>query len=653
MEKSSSIEGLNNLDHQFLSLNMIDKDQPENLKGNFIQHKIDSKNLNQIKWSKLQQLIQECIHEQGSCNYSLRIYNLITEDEIIPEIVNKVKKISEGLNCSCDITNAKQGIFGFYLEFFLQNKLNPNAPIQKMKKNLHKYEVKLGTFGEESSGKSTTTSVLVNNELDDGKGGMSKKNYKSQHEFQSGKSLYLSHLILGLDDKNEIIKEPDLNVLIKKSSKFINIYDMGGSDKAMKNTLSLISPDYIDYALLFIDYKNGPTENTRKLYSLNHSVHIPIICIITMIDLVENQNEQELLNFIKKVVTLLTSVNEHLKELIIRTMSDINDYISKLSDSGVENYLPILCISNVKGNNLDLLQYFIKSLPNTLSRTIPLITNSYDDKNFDMILSPINQFDVHEHFNVGQKMILGGIVSKGIIKKNEKYFLGPNKIGNFKCVQVDTIHCKKQDVDEGHEGQFISLSLSGIDYDPSEVSKGMCLIGTNTNFVPKSSKKFKAEVWYIGEEQIKEIKYKYEPVVIINHIREACKIINMKYFQKQNKSFTENSSTTSGYASEYSMPSKTTSFVASSVENEEDFFNPTKKKKKIKMSKKDETFFLGREEKKELIFEFKNFPKFLSEGQTIIINDNNFKAFGIITKVIYPEDEKTLFNVNPMSSSIK
>ena len=51
----------------------------------------------------------------------------------------------------------------------------------------------------------------------------------------------------------------------------------------------------------------------------------------------------------------------------------------------------------------------------------------------------------------------------------------------------------------------------------------------------------------------------------------------------------------------------------------------------------------------ELIFEFKNFPKYINEGQTIIINDNTFKAFGIITKVFYPEDEKLLFSNNPIN----
>ena len=645
MENFNNEEGLNSLENQFLLFNMAEKDQPESLCDNFIQHKIDSKNLSQIKWSKLQELLQECIIQYSSCHYELRIYNITSGDDSISEILNKIKKISETLKCTCDIIKTKQGIFGIFFEFLLQSQ-DENDKIKNDKINLNKYqEIKMGTFGEESSGKSTTTSVLINNALDDGKGLMSKKNYKSQHEIQCGKSLYISHLILGLDNDNNPINENDLNELIKKSSKFINIYDMGGCDKAMKNTLSLISPDYIDYALLFIDYKKGATENTRKLFSLNNSVHIPIICIITKIDLIKDRNEKELMDFIEKNIKYLSSVNPNLKSLLIRATSEVHDYISKLNNNGIENYLPVICVSNVNGNNIELLKYLITLLPTSASRAMPLITNSFENNDFNIISSPINQFDVHEHFIVDGKTILGGVVSKGIIKKNDTYYFGPNKLGNFKLVTVETIHCKKQEVDIIYEGQFSSLSLTGKNYDPNEVSKGMCLIGTNSSFVPKAVRKFKADVWWIGEEQVKEMKYKCEPVVIINHIRETCKIINMKKNKTYiaNKSFTENGSS-SEFTSEFSMTSKTGSFIASSVELEDENF--TKKKKKIKTNLKEETFWLSRDEKMELFFEFKNFPKYINEGETIIINDNTFKAFGIITKVIYPEDEKLLFSNN-------
>ena len=645
MENINNIEGLNSLENQFLQINMAEKDQPETLNDNFIQHKIDSQKLDQIKWSKLQQLLQECILEHSSCHYELRIYNITNGDESIYEILNKIKKISDTLKCTCDIIKIKEGIFGIFFEFYLESK-EKNNKISNNYINLNKYqEIKIGTFGEENSGKSTTTSVIINNCLDDGKGLMSKKNYKSQHEILCGKSLYISHLILGLDNQNQPINETNLELLIKKSSKFINIYDMGGSDKAMKNTLSLISPDYIDYALLFIDYKNGATENTKKLFSLNNSVHIPMICIITMIDLIKDQNEKELIDFIEKNIKYLSTVNPNLKSFFIKDKSDVYDYISKLNNNGIENLLPIICISNVNGNNIELLKYLITLLPTSASRTIPLITNSFENNDFNLISSPSSQFDVHEHFIVDGKTILGGVVSKGIIRKNDIYYFGPNKLGHFKYVKVETIHCKKQEVDIIHEGQYSSLSLIGQNYDPNEVSKGMSLIGTNTPFTPKAVKKFKADVWWIGEERIKEMKYKCEPVIIINHIRETCKIINMKNNNKNsnNQSSTENGSS-SEFTSEISMNSKTGSIISNSVEFEDknNFF--TKKKKKIKINSKEETFWLTRDGKMELMFEFKNCPKYINEGQTIIINDNTFKAFGIITKVIYPEDEKLFLN---------
>ena len=151
MESINHIEGLNSLENQFLLFNMVEKDQPETLNDNFIQHKIDSKNLAQIKWSKLQQLLQECILEYSSCHYELRIYNVLNNDECISEILSKIKKLSETLNCTCDIIKTKQGIFGVFFEFYLKLKDKNNKIINKnINININKYqEIKIDIFEEE------------------------------------------------------------------------------------------------------------------------------------------------------------------------------------------------------------------------------------------------------------------------------------------------------------------------------------------------------------------------------------------------------------------------------------------------------------------------------------------------------------------------
>ena len=82
--------------------------------------------------------------------------------------------------------------------------------------------------------------------------------------------------------------------------------------------------------------------------------------------------------------------------------------------------------------------------------------------------------------------------------------------------------------------------------------------------------------------------------------------------------------------SEYSK----SSFLTSDFEFEDENSKLKKKKRRIKV-KTEETFFIYKNEKIELRFEFKNSPEYLCEGSNVIINDNNFKAFGIVTKVFY------------------
>lgn len=660
------------IEKELLLISVEDKDVPETLTDNFIQHKIDVKNIGLIKWSKLQSLLSDCIENYESCHYILRIYNIVSnEEENISEILQKIKKISDLLKCSCDIINKKQGIFGVYFEFLFQKKSPPSSLEGEgflkggnSSKKSQKYdEIKIGVFGEESSGKSTTTSVLIYGEFDDGEGCARKKNFRFQHEIQSGKTLSISHLIMGVDKDNKFInmnyKDKEMNDLIKNCYRFINIYDSGGSEKAMKTTLSLISPDYIDYSLLFIDYKSGCTENTKKLYSINNSCHIPIISIITMVDLLvneqisEEEKNKKIHTFINKCIDNLSVINPSIKKLLLTNYSDVNDYIAKLNNNCIENYLPFILVSNTSGLNIELLRYLLLKLPNSSQRTIPLLNNNSDNNGFNLIESPLNQFDVHEHFIVDGKTILGGIVSQGHIKKNEIYYFGPNKSGNFQKVKVETIHCKKQEVDQVYEGQYSSLSLIGKNYNPNEVSKGMCLIGENPIIVPKAVKKFKADVWWIGEKDNKYMKYKCEPVVIINHIRQTCKIINLTKNNNSSNNYNnssnnignlmsadfDNNNNNNSSTDGKSFTSKTSSKISHSLEMEDNDF-VRNKKKRIKTNNNDEDmFFLSRNEKIELMFEFKNSPEYINEGSTIIINDNTFKAFGIITKVIYSEKD--------------
>lgn len=166
------------------------------------------------------------------------------------------------------------------------------------------------------------------------------------------------------------------------------------------------------------------------------------------------------------------------------------------------------------------------------------------------------------------------------------------------------------------EGQFSSISLIGKNYESSEIRKGMCVLGTTD--IPKAAIGFTVDLWNIESSLMKEIKYKYEPVVIINHIRQVCRI---KCEKVKNKATIEDET--------LSQLTPSTSRLTDA-----DDFNDSKKKQKS--NKVDEAvFYISCQEKITLTFEFKNAPEYLTQGSNVIINDNNVKAFGIITSVKY------------------
>lgn len=417
MERSNN--DLDMIESQLLFLGIEDKDSLNKSSEGRIQHKIDASKLQLIKWSKIQSMIDEILLQHQSCFYELRVYNTEINTEIIPEILSKIQSISEGLGSKVEIIKLKQGLFGIFFELII--KINSNELIQSLSKKQN--EIKIAAFGEESSGKSTTLSVLVNEDLDDGNGKMRKKTFRFQHEFQTGKTLSICHLIYGIDKNNNRLNG-SWEDLIQSTARLVNLYDMGGSEKAMKNTLSLISSDYIDHFLLFVNILQGPTENTRILFLLANSIHIPVISVITFCELEPKAIEA----FIKQYKEYLIKLKPDAIPMEIKSTEDVLFY----ANHNNENYIPILCVSNINGMNINLLSYLLSHIPNMLDRTIPLINNAFEEKGFNFVSSPQSQFDVHEHFNVESKTIIGGVVSKGRIVKGENYFFGPNKLGNFK-----------------------------------------------------------------------------------------------------------------------------------------------------------------------------------------------------------------------------
>lgn len=203
------------------------------------------------------------------------------------------------------------------------------------------------------------------------------------------------------------------------------------------------------------------------------------------------------------------------------------------------------------------------------------IISNYNTKTIDSNLLNTNMVSSTNTSN--PKVILVGIVSKGSIEKNNVFMLGPDNNCEFKPVCVKAIHCKKIEVKKVFQGQYCTLE---VDAKESDVRKGMVLIDTQTK--PTASKVIEADIWNISDKDIKLVGDKTQFVISSGHVRQTATV---KAIQEEGTEL-----------------------------REEIIIKP--------------------EETKTLTIEFCYNPEYIQKGSHLLILENSFKCYGVVTKLI-------------------
>lgn len=141
------------------------------------------------------------------------------------------------------------------------------------------------------------------------------------------------------------------------SSKIVNFYDLGGSSKALKNSLKSLSPNYLDYLALVISASSGITKNLIIYYKLAMALSLPVIFIITKTDLIKDELDQT--EFLNNLNNEIKKVKSGKNLIVTKTLEDAVLY-SRLIN---ENIIPIFMVSNVTGEGLSLLINFLDLIP--------------------------------------------------------------------------------------------------------------------------------------------------------------------------------------------------------------------------------------------------------------------------------------------------
>ncbi|CAB1453983.1 unnamed protein product [Pleuronectes platessa] len=368
-------------------------------------------------------------------------------------------------------------------------------------------EVRVAVVGNVDAGKSTLLGVLTHGELDNGRGFARQKLFRHKHEMESGRTSSVGNDILGFDQEGEVVNKPDSHggsldwtKICEKSSKVITFIDLAGHEKYLKTTVFGMTGHLPDFCMLMVGSNAGIVGMTKEHLGLALALNVPVFVVVTKIDMCPANILQETLKLLQR---LLKSPGCRKIPVLVQNRDDV---IVTASNFSSERMCPIFQVSNVTGENMDLLKMFLNLLS---SRTI----FSNDEP---------AEFQIDDTYSVpGVGTVVSGTTLRGMIRLNDTLLLGPDPLGTFIPIAVKSIHRKRMPVKEVRGGQTASFALKKIKR--SSIRKGMVMV--SPKLMPQATWEFEAEILVLHHPTT--ISPRYQAMVHCGSIRQTATILTM------------------------------------------------------------------------------------------------------------------------------
>lgn len=383
-------------------------------------------------------------------------------------------------------------------------------------------DIRVAIVGNVDSGKSTLIGVLTAGGLDNGRGLARSRIFVHRHEAANGRTSCISQHIVGFNENHEVVHQPvpasassvqktkSWREVVSKSKTIMTLIDLAGHERYLKTTVAGLTGCFPDFAVVVVGANMGILKMTKEHLGCVIALDIPLICVLTKIDIAP----ENVLNRTKKtLVRILESQGARKKPFEVRTDKDVDTCLANLSPK----ITPVFSISTVTGEGLNLLY-------NYLGRLKPLNQRWKEDQR----AKPV-EFDIDETFVVtGVGLILSGTVFSGTMTVNDELLVGPfGGSGEFRRVQVRTIHCKRSPVEFCPAGNSCAISLRPIKWKQElrriDIRRGMVMVDPSLN--PRAVRRFEAEVLVLHHPTT--IKYGYQAVIHCGIIRQTAAITHM------------------------------------------------------------------------------------------------------------------------------
>ncbi|XP_054636503.1 GTP binding protein 1, like [Dunckerocampus dactyliophorus] len=368
-------------------------------------------------------------------------------------------------------------------------------------------EVRVAVVGNVDAGKSTLLGVLTHGELDNGRGFARQKLFRHKHEMESGRTSSVGNDILGFDHEGQVVNKPDSHggsldwtKICEKSSKVITFIDLAGHEKYLKTTVFGMTGHLPDFCMLMVGSNAGIVGMTKEHLGLALALNVPVFVVVTKIDMCPANVLQETLKLLQR---LLKSPGCRKIPVLVQNKDDV---IVTASNFSSERMCPIFQISNVTGENMDLLKMFLNLLSSR--------TNFNDDEPAE--------FQIDDTYSVpGVGTVVSGTTLRGRIRLNDTLLLGPDPLGTFIPIAVKSIHRKRMPVKEVRGGQTASFALKKIKR--SSIRKGMVMV--SPKLTPQATWEFEAEILVLHHPTT--ISPRYQAMVHCGSIRQTATILTM------------------------------------------------------------------------------------------------------------------------------
>ncbi|KAK1992124.1 elongation factor Tu GTP binding domain-containing protein [Colletotrichum falcatum] len=370
-------------------------------------------------------------------------------------------------------------------------------------------ETRIAVVGNVDAGKSSLLGVLVKGDLDDGRGRARVNLFRHKHEIETGRTSSVGMEILGFDTVGEVVasetpgRKLSWEEIGKRSAKVITFTDLAGHEKYLRTTVFGLLSSSPNYCLLMVAANNGLIGMSKEHLGIALALNVPVMVVVTKVDICPPQILEQTIGQITKI---LKSPGARKIPIFIK---DREECVNTATQFISQRICPVFQVSNVTGENLDLVRTFLNILPHH---------GRYDSD------APF-EFHVNDTFSVPfVGTVVSGIVKSGVVHAGDSVLIGPDSLGQFTATSVRTIERKRLGVPAASAGQSASFALKKVRR--KDVRKGMVVLPKlEGQPAPKVHREFIAEVLILSHATT--IKTKYQAMLHVGPVSQTCAIIDV------------------------------------------------------------------------------------------------------------------------------